>query len=142
MPLLLILLSAIGYDYSASALYLRLGETIALILCLILVKDLLLRWLFIVQRRLVFEEIETYGVAGPEWLKTKKGSVNLIFFGGQSAQGMQSAAYLDNLVRAMNQDKFPAEGLAFFQSHEPINLKTGIILTDDFSPLDLLQGEG
>ncbi len=91
---------------------------------------------------LVFEHIEAYGVAGPDWLHTKKGSVNLIFFGGPSVQGMQNPAYLDNLVRAMNQDKFPAEGLVFFQSHEPVSLKTGTILTDDFSPLDLLQGEG
>ena len=58
VPLLLILLAAMGYYYSASALYLRMGETIALILGLIIVKDLLLRWLFIIQRRLVFEEIK------------------------------------------------------------------------------------
>jgi potassium efflux system protein len=47
-----------GYYYSASALYLRLGETIALVLGLIFVKDLMLRWLFIVQRRLVYEELK------------------------------------------------------------------------------------
>ena len=58
VPLLLALLAGMGYYYSASALYLRMGETIALILSLILVKDLILRWLFIIQRRLVFEEIK------------------------------------------------------------------------------------
>jgi potassium efflux system protein len=47
-----------GYYYSAYALYIRLGETIALILGLIIVKDLVLRWLSIVQRRLLFEEIK------------------------------------------------------------------------------------
>ena len=58
VPLILIALSTLGYYYSASALYLRLGETIALVLGLIFAKDLMLRWLFIVQRRLVFEELE------------------------------------------------------------------------------------
>ncbi|MCP4630975.1 MAG: hypothetical protein GY850_46820 [bacterium] len=58
VPLLLILLSAMGYYYSASALFLRLSETIALIFGLIIVEDLLLRWLFLTQRRLVFEDIK------------------------------------------------------------------------------------
>ena len=58
VPLALILLAGMGYYYSASALYLRLGETIALILGLIIAKDLLLRWLFIIQRRLVYEDIK------------------------------------------------------------------------------------
>jgi potassium efflux system protein len=58
VPLLLILLAAMGYYYSSSALYLRMGQTIALILGLIIVKDLLLRWLFIIQRRLLYEEIK------------------------------------------------------------------------------------
>ena len=58
VPLLLVLLAGMGYHYSAARLFLRLGETIALILSLILAKDLVLRWLFIVQRRLVFEEIK------------------------------------------------------------------------------------
>jgi potassium efflux system protein len=57
-PLFLILLAALGYFYSAGALFLRLGETIALILGLIVVKDLVLRSLFIIQRRLVYEDIQ------------------------------------------------------------------------------------
>ena len=58
VPLLLILLAGMGYYYSASKLYLRMGETIALILGLIIIKDLLLRWLAILQRRLAYEEIK------------------------------------------------------------------------------------
>ena len=57
VPLLLISLAGTGYYYSAHALYIRMGYTIALILGLIIVKDLVLRWLFITQRRLAFEEI-------------------------------------------------------------------------------------
>lgn len=91
---------------------------------------------------LIFPNIDAYGVPGPEWLRTKKGSVNLIFFASQSGPRMQSQAFLDTLVRVMNRDKFPAEGLVFFQSHQPLTLQPGTILTDDFSPMDLLQGEG
>jgi potassium efflux system protein len=57
LPLVLALLAAMGYYYSAYALYIRMGETIALILVLIIAKDLVLRWLFIARRRLAFEEV-------------------------------------------------------------------------------------
>jgi spermidine synthase len=92
--------------------------------------------------KLAFSEVITYGVAGPAWLRTKKGSVNLIFFGGKPVQTMRDSRFLDVLTRHMNSDRFPPEGLAFFMSQEPVVLADGDILTDDFSPLDLLQGEG
>ena len=57
VPLVLAFLAGMGYYYSAFSLYLRLGETIALLLGLIIVKDLVLRWFYITQRRLTFEEI-------------------------------------------------------------------------------------
>jgi len=57
VPLLLIVLAGMGYYYSAYALYIRMGETIAFFLGLIIVKDLVLRWFSIIQRRLVFEEL-------------------------------------------------------------------------------------
>ena len=90
---------------------------------------------------LAFENVTTYGVAGPDWLKTKKGSVNLIFFAGKPVENMKSPQFLDMLTRHMNRNKFPPEGLGFFLSHAPVSLNPGQILTDDFSPLDLLQGE-
>ncbi len=90
---------------------------------------------------LAFEDITTYSVAGPDWLKTKKGSVNLIFFAGKPIEAMRSPEFVDQLTRSMNRSQFPFEGLEFFLSHTPVSLKPGQILTDDFSPLDLLQGE-
>jgi spermidine synthase len=90
---------------------------------------------------LAFENITTYGVAGPNWLKTKKGSVNLIFFAGKPVQRMRSPQFVDMLTRHMNRNQFPPEGLEFFLSHAPVSLNPGQVLTDDFSPLDLLQGE-
>jgi potassium efflux system protein len=66
VPLVLAILAGMGYYYSAYALYLRLGETIALLLCLILVKDLVLRWFFITQRRLTYEEVKRKAEARAE----------------------------------------------------------------------------
>jgi len=57
VPLVLAFLAGMGYYYSAFSLYMRLGETIGLLLGLIIVKDLVLRWFSITQRRLTFEEI-------------------------------------------------------------------------------------
>ncbi len=90
---------------------------------------------------LAFENITTYGVAGPDWLKTKKGSVNLIFFAGKPVERMRNSQFVNRLTASMNLNQFPPEGLEFFLSHVPVSLSAGQILTDDFSPLDLLQGE-
>jgi len=67
--------------------------------------------------------------------------VNLIFFAGRPVEKMRSPQFVDRLTRSMNRNEFPAEGLGFFLSHDPVVLNPGQILTDDFSPLDLLQGE-
>ncbi len=92
--------------------------------------------------QLAFPDVIMYGVPGPEWLNTKKGSVNLIYFGGKPVQAMRDPHFLDVMAHQMNRNQFPPEGFAFFISHDPLILAPGDILTDDFSPLDLLQGEG
>jgi spermidine synthase len=91
--------------------------------------------------QLAFPEVEAYAVPGPDWLKTAEGAVNLIFFGGQPVKMMKTPQFLSILSQALNQDRFPAEGLMFFGSHTPVSFEPGFILTDDFSPMDLLQGE-
>jgi spermidine synthase len=90
---------------------------------------------------LAFENITAYGVAGPDWLNIKKGSFNLIFFAGKPIERMQNPQFVDRLTRSMNRNEFPPEGLQYFLSHTPVPLKSGQILTDEFSPPDLLQGE-
>lgn len=57
-PLFLGLLAGTGFYYSAVALEERVFETILLVLGLIIINGLLLRWLFITQRRLAFQEIQ------------------------------------------------------------------------------------
>ena len=90
---------------------------------------------------LSFDNITTYGAPGPDFLNIKEGSVNLIFFAGKPAKRMQDPQFVDRLIRSMNRNQFPAEGLQFFLSNSPVLINPGQILTDDFSPLDLLQGE-
>jgi len=58
LPLLLALLAGTGFYYSALALEQRVGETIMLILGLVIINGLLLRWLYITQRRLAFQETQ------------------------------------------------------------------------------------
>ncbi len=74
VPLVLAFLAGMGYYYSAFSLYLRLGETIALLLGLIFVKDLVLRWFSITQRRLTFEEIMRDKAAQAEKLEKEASS--------------------------------------------------------------------
>ncbi len=83
LPLVLALLAAMGYYYSAYALYIRMGETIALILILLIVKDLVLRWLFITRRRLAFEEVQRKKEAEAE--KQDKEQVPAAGFEGEAA---------------------------------------------------------
>lgn len=91
--------------------------------------------------QLAFPEVVAYGVPGPDWMKTKKGSVNLIFFAGTPVTTMKNADFMSLVSGSLNQNRFPPEGFAFFGSQSPLELGPGLILTDDFSPLDLLQGE-
>ncbi|MCP4626692.1 MAG: mechanosensitive ion channel [bacterium] len=56
VPLVLALLAAMGYYYSALAVDARLGSTIYLVLGLIMINDLLLRWLYVSRRRLAWEK--------------------------------------------------------------------------------------
>jgi len=58
LPVLLALLAGTGFYYSALALEQRVGQTINLVLGLIMINGLLLRWLFITQRRLAFQETQ------------------------------------------------------------------------------------
>ena len=56
IPLWLVILAGRGFYYTTFALYMRTCQTIVLILGLVILKDLVLRWIYIVQRRLSFEE--------------------------------------------------------------------------------------
>ena len=89
-----------------------------------------------------FPNVETYSVAGPTWLTTSSGSVNLIFFAGSPVARMRDDSFENSLASFVSEKQLPPETLTFFQSAPPIYLKPGITLTDDYSPMDVLQGQG
>jgi potassium efflux system protein len=66
VPLVLALLAAMGYYYSALAVDARLGSTIYLVLGLIMINDLLLRWLYVSRRRLAWEKTKRKQAAKQE----------------------------------------------------------------------------
>jgi potassium efflux system protein len=56
VPLALIVLAGAGYFYTAAQLTREIGETVLLILTVLMIYGLLLRWLFVAQRRLAWAE--------------------------------------------------------------------------------------
>jgi hypothetical protein len=89
-----------------------------------------------------FPHAESYGIPAPSWLRTKPGSVNMIFFAGPRPLHMDSDAFSLATITLLNQGKMPPEVLSFLNSAKAPDWNPGLILTDDFSPFDILQGSG
>ncbi len=90
-----------------------------------------------------FPEIKAFNVPGPSWLRTASGSVNTIFFAGPGVIKMRDREAFQELLNTLvQQNRLPVETLTFFQAHHPVSFEPGITLTDDFSPMDVLQGQG
>lgn len=89
-----------------------------------------------------FPHVETYSIPAPTWLRTKPGSVNLIFFAGLRPLHMDSDEFALATMILLNQDKMPPEVLPFLNAAGAPAWNPGLILTDDFSPFDILQGSG
>jgi len=91
----------------------------------------------------VFPHIEAFSVPGPSWLRTKSGSVNVIFFAGPPVGKLRDREkFQGTLSDFVQQNRLPPETLKYFQAHRPISFEPGIVLTDDYSPMDVLQGQG
>ena len=91
----------------------------------------------------VFPEIIAFNVPGPSWLRTASGSVNTIFFVGPGVVKMRDSKSFQKLLNNLvQQNRLPTETLTFFQTYSPVSFDPGMTLTDDFSPLDVLQGQG
>ena len=89
-----------------------------------------------------FPHIETFSIPGPTWLRTKKGSANLIFFASSKPLNMRSPDFVNGAIELLNQGKMPHEVFAFLTSSGSPEWQPGQILTDDFSPFDILLGSG
>ena len=89
-----------------------------------------------------FPHIETFSIPGPTWLRTKKGSVNLIFFATFKPLNMRTPDLVNTAIMLLNKGKMPHEIFAFLTSSDSPEWESGQILTDDFSPFDILLGSG
>jgi spermidine synthase len=91
----------------------------------------------------IFPDIEAFNVPGPSWLRTAAGSVNTIFFAGSGVIKMRDKDTFRELLNGLvQQNRLPSETLTFFHRQRPVSFEPGITLTDDFSPMDVLQGQG
>jgi len=89
-----------------------------------------------------FPHVESFSIPGPSWLRTKKGSANVIFFAASNPLNMRSPEFANATIELLNQGKMPHEVFAFLTSAESPHWQPGLILTDDFSPFDILLGSG
>jgi len=89
-----------------------------------------------------FPHVETFSIPGPSWLRTKKGSANLIFFAASDPLNMRSPEFANTTIELLNQGKMPHEVFTFLSSAESPEWQPGLILTDDFSPFNILLGSG
>ena len=89
-----------------------------------------------------FPYVETFSIPGPSWLRTKKGSTNLIFFAASDPLGMRSPDFANTTIELLNKGKMPYEVFTFLTSTESPQWQPGLILTDDFSPFNILLGSG
>lgn len=89
-----------------------------------------------------FPHVETFSIPGPSWLRTKKGSANLIFFAAADPLNMRSPEFANTTIELLNKGKMPHEVFTFLSSSQSLEWQPGLILTDDFSPFNLLLGSG
>jgi potassium efflux system protein len=75
MPLLIAALAVIGYQYAALTLWHRLHTTFWFLIGLVVINDLLLRWLFITRRRLAWENYKRKKDAELEAARTQQAEV-------------------------------------------------------------------
>jgi spermidine synthase len=90
-----------------------------------------------------FPHVERFSIPGPAWLRTSKGSANLIFFAKLGElQDMRSSDFSDRALQLVKESKMPTEVMGFLKMPPLPTWPTGVVFTDDFSPLDILQGSG
>lgn len=91
--------------------------------------------------RTVFPLIESFSTQGP-WQTRYPGAENLIFFAGAPVSGMRQPQFTARVNNLVAQRRLPMELPGLLASRREREWPPGIVLTDDFSPFDLLVGTG
>jgi len=86
-----------------------------------------------------FPNIESFAVKGP-WQSTQTRSANLVFFAGSPIGQEVHSTIVTNVNRLVEQQLLPFEAVTLLGTHRMEPWKTGVVLTDDYAPFDLLIG--
>jgi spermidine synthase len=89
--------------------------------------------------RTVFPRMEAYAVKSP-FKQSSPGAANLLFFAGEPVSQMARSQFLEHVARLIGDRKLPQEALALLQDRIDLPNQSGIVLTDDYAPFDLLMG--
>jgi spermidine synthase len=88
--------------------------------------------------RTVFPVLQAYGVKGP-W-RTDSNAQNLIFFAGDEVRVMRSPEFRDRVESLVATRRLPVEVPGLLGSQVAVEWPSGVVLTDDYAPFDLLMG--
>ena len=86
-----------------------------------------------------FPHVESFAAKGP-WQSSRVRSENLIFFAGSPLEQQTFSTMATNVNRMVEQQRLPFETIALLGSHRTQPWETGVVLTDDYAPYDLLIG--
>ncbi len=89
--------------------------------------------------RTVFPVLESYGVKGP-WATEPSRAENLLFFAGAGVSEMSQPSFIDRLQDFARQGRMPAEAISLLAARRTQGWASGLVLTDDYAPYDLLVG--
>ena len=86
-----------------------------------------------------FPDIQSFAVKGP-WSSLQTRAENLIFFAGVPLKQYQPSAMATNVAKLVERQRVPFEAVALLATHRAQQWESGVELTDDYAPYDLLIG--
>lgn len=86
-----------------------------------------------------FPHVESFAVKGP-WKSAQTKSENLIFFAGDPLAQHQLSDTANKVNVLVEQQRLPFEAIALLSTHRTEPWATGVVLTDNYAPYDLLIG--
>ncbi|MEO8338612.1 MAG: fused MFS/spermidine synthase [Nitrospirota bacterium] len=86
-----------------------------------------------------FPRVESFAVKGP-WPSPQTRSENMIFFAGTPLEAHTLSTMVANVRRLVEQQRLPFESIALLAAHRTQSWETGVVLTDNYAPYDLLIG--
>ena len=86
-----------------------------------------------------FPNVESFAVKGP-WKSFQERSENLVFFAGSPLEEHTLSTIVANVNRLVEQQRLPFETIALLGAHRTKPWETGVVLTDNYVPYDLLIG--